>query len=51
MPAQMTQMSVVAQKIGAMQLASPQVTERREMSSDGETSIVGRAARSGPATW
>ena len=49
MPAQMTQMSVVAQKIGAMQLASPQVTERREMSSDGETFIVGQggAVRAG----
>jgi hypothetical protein len=42
LPAQMTQVSVVAQKIGAMQMSSPQVTERREMAADGQTYIVGQ---------
>jgi hypothetical protein len=44
LPAQMTQLSVVAQKIGGMQLSSPQVTERREMPADGQTYIVGQGA-------
>jgi len=49
MPAQMTQMAVVAQKIGGMQLSSPQVTEKREMQADGQTYIVGQggAVRAG----
>jgi len=42
MPAQLTQMSVIAQKIGNMQLASPQVSEKREMPADGQTFIVGQ---------
>jgi hypothetical protein len=42
LPAPLTQMSVVAQKIGAMQLASPQLSERREMAADGQTFIVGQ---------
>ena len=42
LPVQLTQLSVVAQKIGAMQLASPQVTQRREMSADGQTYLVGQ---------
>jgi hypothetical protein len=42
LPVQMTQLSVVAQKIGAMQLISPQVTQRREMAADGQTYIVGQ---------
>jgi hypothetical protein len=42
LPAQMTQVSVIAQKIGAMTLSSPQVTERREMAADGQTYIVGQ---------
>jgi hypothetical protein len=40
-PAQMTQVSVIAQKIGAMQLSSPQVKDRREMAAEGQTYIVG----------
>jgi hypothetical protein len=49
MPVQMTQVSVIAQKIGGMQLSSPQVQERREMSADGQTYIVGQggAVRAG----
>ena len=42
LPAPMTQVSVVAQKIGAMQLASPQLSERREMPADGQVFIVGQ---------
>jgi hypothetical protein len=40
MPAQLTQLSVIAQKVGATQLSSPQVKERREMNSDGQNFIV-----------
>jgi hypothetical protein len=42
LPAQMTQVSVLAQKIGAMQLSSPQISERREMAADGQNYIVGQ---------
>ena len=42
MPVQVTQLSVVAQKIGTMQLASPQLTQQREMNADGQTYIVGQ---------
>jgi hypothetical protein len=42
LPAQMTQMSVIAQKIGGMQLNSPQLTEKREMPADGQTFLVGQ---------
>lgn len=49
LPAQMTQVSVVAQKIGGMALSSPQLTERREMAADGQNYIVGQggAVRAG----
>lgn len=49
LPVQMTQVSVVAQKVGSMQLASPQVSQRREMAADGQTFIVGQggAVRAG----
>jgi hypothetical protein len=49
LPAQLTQLSVVAQKVGGLQMTSPQVTERREMASDGQTFIVGHggAVRAG----
>jgi hypothetical protein len=49
MPLPLTQVSVVAQKIGAMQLSSPQVSEKREMASDGQTFLVGQggAVRAG----
>jgi len=51
LPAQMTQVSVVAQKVGAMQLSSPQVTQRREMTTDGQNYIVGQggAVKAGDA--
>jgi hypothetical protein len=42
LPASLMQLSVVAQKIGGMQLISPQVTERREMAAEGQTYIVGQ---------
>ena len=42
LPAPMTQVSVVAQKIGAMQMASPQLSERREMPADGQVFILGQ---------
>jgi hypothetical protein len=40
MPVQLPQLSLVVQKIGSMQLSSPQVAQRREMSADGNTYIV-----------
>ena len=42
LPAGLPQLSVIAQKLGAMQLASPQITQRREMAADGNTYIVGQ---------
>jgi len=45
LPAQMTELSVIVQKIGSMQLASPQIAAGREMSAEGQTYIVGH----GPA--
>ena len=42
LPAPITQVSVVTQKVGALQFSSPQVTERREMPADGQTFIVGQ---------
>lgn len=49
LPAPMLQLAVVAQKVGPMQMTSPQVTGRREMSADGQTFIVGQggAVRAG----
>lgn len=41
MPAAMTRVTVIAQKIRTMQLSSPQITQRREMAADGQTYIVG----------
>ena len=45
LPAQMTQLAVIAQKIGGMQLSSPQIAQRREMPADGQTYIVGAGRR------
>lgn len=42
LPVQLTQVSVLAQKIGSMQLSSPQITARREMAAEGQTYIVGQ---------
>src|SRR6476661_8513335 len=42
LPAPLMQLSVVAQKVGAMQLASAQLRERREMPADGQVFIVGQ---------
>lgn len=42
MPAQLTQTSVIAQKVGPMQMTSPQMPERREMPADGQVFIVGQ---------
>jgi hypothetical protein len=49
MPAPLLQLAVVAQKVGDMQMTSPQVNGRREMSADGQTFIVGQggAVRAG----
>jgi hypothetical protein len=41
LPAAMPQLAVVVQKLGGMQLVSPQVTQRREMAAEGHTYIVG----------
>lgn len=42
LPAPMSAVSVVAQKVGSMQLVSPQLSERREMPADGQVFIVGQ---------
>ena len=49
LPLDLPQVSLVVQKTGAMQLASPNVAQRREMSADGNTYIVaqGGAMRAG----
>lgn len=44
-PAQMARVTVVAQKLGGMQLASSQLAQQREMTSEGQTYILGQ----GPA--
>jgi hypothetical protein len=41
MPASLARLTVIAQKLGAMQLQSPQITQRREMAAEGQTYIVG----------
>ncbi len=65
LPAAMARVSVVAQKVGGLTLASPQVAQQRDMSADGQTYIMGQGppvaagsdltfAFSGlphPATW
>jgi hypothetical protein len=45
LPAQLTQLTVVAQKNGETRLSSPQLREQREMTSEGQTYILAR----GPA--
>lgn len=45
LPAQMTQFTILAQKVGNMQLSSPQMREHREMSAEGQAYLLGR----GPA--
>jgi len=49
MPAQLTQVAVVAQKTPGMELSSPQVKEHRVMTAEGQTYIVGQggAVRAG----
>jgi hypothetical protein len=42
MPAQLTQVSVVAQKIGASDLSSPQLATKREMPAEGQHYILGQ---------
>jgi hypothetical protein len=41
LPAALTQLTVLAQKIGDMHLTSPQMPQHREMQADGRTYIVG----------
>ena len=45
LPVQMTQFTILAQKVGNMQLSSPQMQQHREMSAEGQAYILGR----GPA--
>ena len=45
MPAPMTQVTIVAQKVGNMHMSSPQVTQHREMAAEGQAYILGQ----GPA--
>lgn len=42
LPAALPQLSVIVQKTGAMQLASPQIAQRREIPADGKTYIIGQ---------
>ena len=42
LPADLPQLSLVVQKLGATQLDSPQISQRREMQADGNTYIVGQ---------
>ncbi len=42
LPATLTHVAVVAQKVGAMQLASPQIAEQRTMPAQGNLYIAGR---------
>jgi len=42
MPAQLAQISVIAQKAPGMELSSPQVKEHRDMAAEGQTYIVGQ---------
>lgn len=42
MPAQLTQIAVIAQKAPGMELSSPQVKDHRDMAADGQTYIVGQ---------
>jgi hypothetical protein len=41
-PAGLARVSVAAQKVGAMTMTSPQVSQQREMQADGETYMVGQ---------
>ncbi len=41
-PAGLARLSVAAQKVGAMTMTSPQVSEQRDMQADGETYMVGQ---------
>jgi hypothetical protein len=45
LPAQLTQLTIVAQKVGEMRLTSAQIGEQRDMTSEGQTYILAR----GPA--
>jgi hypothetical protein len=45
LPAQMMQLTILAQKVGNMHLSSPQMNQHREMSAEGQSYILGR----GPA--
>lgn len=45
LPAQLAQLTVVAQKVGDMQVASSQIAQQREMNSEGQNYILGQ----GPA--
>jgi hypothetical protein len=49
LPVELTQVSIVTQQTPGMQMASPQLTEHREMAADGENYIVGQggAVRAG----
>jgi hypothetical protein len=47
LPIALPQVSLVAQKVGAMQLTSPNVPQRREMAADGNTYIVAQGGAMG----
>jgi hypothetical protein len=42
LPAQMTQLAIVAQKVGDMRMTSPQLSASRDMPADGQIFIVGK---------
>ena len=41
MPAPLSRLAVIAQKIGGMQMSSPQLAQRREMTAEGQIYLVG----------
>ncbi|MEY4636276.1 MAG: hypothetical protein RJA55_2074 [Acidobacteriota bacterium] len=45
LPVALGQLFVAAEKVGAMQMASPQLTEVREMNSDGQVFLMGTGGR------
>ena len=50
LPVQMTQFTLLAQKIGAMTVSSPQMSEHRDMEADGQSYIVGQGPAIAPGT-
>ena len=50
LPVQMTQFTLLAQKLGAMTVSSPQMSEHRDMEADGQSYVVGQGPAIAPGT-